>query len=456
VTASSGSAADDAHTVGTENPAAPSYRLGWFTVWMATLVAVMSQIDRGILALFVQPIKRDYHLSDTQVSFLLGFAFTLFYVVGGPPLSRMADNGVRKTVISGCLAVWSLATACCGIAQNFWGFFAARAVIGSTESGCGPASLSMIADAVPLKRMPLAYALYNTGFLGGQALSLIFGGVLLGMLAGIQPMHVAGIGTIYNWQLVFFMLGIPGLVIAALFAITVPEPPRRGGTRPKGYPLREVIRSVWEQRAFHGKFLPAALLATFQVYAFIAWMPAFMERTYGWGPAKIGPMLGAFTLVAQTIGLFAGARLAEALGRRHEDANMRVYAIAFSGGLPFAVVAPLMPTPWLALTMYAIGQAFGAMGSPVFSAALQVATRNEMRSQVTALYFIVANAIAGSLGPTVIALLTDHVARSEADLRYVLFGYRLVLGPIALIFMWKALKPYRLLYRQRVAEGMER
>jgi len=443
----------DGAAAGQPTGAAPAYRLGWFTVVMTTLVAIMSQIDRGILALFVQPIKRDYGLTDTQVSFLLGFAFTLFYVVGGPPLSRMADNGVRKTVISSCLAVWSVATACCGIAQNFWGFFAARAVIGSTESGCGPASLSMIADAVPLKRMPMAYALYNSGFLGGQALSLIFGGVLLGMLAAVQPIHVAGIGTIYNWQLVFFMLGIPGLVIAVLFAITVPEPPRRGSTRPNGYPLRDVARSVWEQRAFHGKFLPAALLATFQVYAMIAWMPAFFERTYGWGPAKIGPLMGTFTLIASTVGLFAGAKLAEILGRRHEDAHMRVYFIAFTCGLPFGLAAPLMPNPWLALTCYSIGQAFGAMGSPVFSAALQVATRNEMRSQVTALYFIVANAVAGSLGPTVIALLTDNVARSEADLRYVLFCYRLVLGPIASIFMWKALTPYRLLYRERKAAG---
>src|SRR6478735_12399311 len=186
VTASDGAAAGQA------TAAAPAYRLGWFTVCMTTLVAIMSQIDRGILALFVQPIKRDYGLSDTQVSFLLGFAFTLFYVVGGPPLSRMADNGVRKTVISGCLAVWSVATACCGIAQNFWGFFAARAVIGSTESGCGPASLSMIADAVPLKRMPMAYALYNSGFLGGQALSLVIGGVLIGLLANVGPIHIAG------------------------------------------------------------------------------------------------------------------------------------------------------------------------------------------------------------------------------------------------------------------------
>jgi MFS family permease len=446
VTASDGSAAREA-------PFVPTYRLGWFTVCMTTLVAIMSQIDRGILALFVQPMKRDFGLSDTQVSLLLGTAFTLAYVVGGPPLSRIADNGVRKTVISGCLAVWSVATACCGISQSFWAFFFARAVIGGTESGCGPASLSMIADAVPHKRMPMAYALYNSGFLGGQALSMIIGGVLIGLLAGVGPIRIAGIGTIFNWQLVFILLGAIGLVIALLFAITVPEPPRRGSTRKEGYPLREVIGFIISQRAFHLRFLCAALLATFQVYGLLAWMPAFYERTYGWGPATIGPLLGIFTLVASTIGLFAGARLAEILGRKYEDANMRVYFIAFTCGLPFGVIAPLMPNPWLALTFYAMSQACGAMGSPVFSAALQVASPNEMRSQVTALYFVVANAIAGSLGPTIIALLTDYVAHSENDLRYVLCGYRIVLGPIASIVMWKTIAPYRRLYRERMAAG---
>ena len=430
----------------------PSFRAGWYTVWATAAVAVLSQVDRGILALFVQPMKRDFGLSDTEVSILLGFAFTAFYVVGGPPLSRLADNGVRKTVISGCLATWSVATAACGIAQNFWAFFAARAVIGGTEAGCGPASMSMISDAVPRRRLPLAYAIYNSGFLGGQALSLVIGGVLIGLLAGVAPIHIAGIGTIFNWQLVFIMLGIPGIVIAGLFLITVREPPRRGTTRPKGYPLREVVGFVVANRAYHLPFLTAALLATFQVYGLIAWTPAFFERTYGWGPATIGPLLGVVTLVTQTIGLFAGARLAEVLGRRYDDANMRVYFLAFTLGLPFGVIGPLMPTPWMALGCFAFGYLLSAMASPVFSAALQVTTPNEMRSQVTALYFIVANAIAGSLGPTVIALLTDFVAGSEAHLRYVLSGYRLVLGPLAAVFMWKTLRPYARLYRERAQD----
>jgi MFS family permease len=429
-----------------------SYR-GWYTVYMTGVVAVMSQIDRGVLALFVQPMKRDFHLTDTQVSILLGFAFTFFYVVGGPPLSRLADRGVRKSVISGCLAVWSLATAFCTIAQSFWAFFVARAVVGGTEAGCGPASLSMIADTVPRNRLPLAYAIYNSGFVGGGALSLLLGGVLLGLLADVQPIHLAGIGVIHNWQLVFMLLGIPGLIIALLFFITVPEPARRGARKTGGYSLREVMAFMVQHRAMHLPFITATLLMSFQLYGLQAWVPAFFERTYGWGPAVAGPLLGLFGLVSTTIGMFAGAWWANWLIKRHDDANMRIYFWAQSLAIPFGIIGPLMPNPWLSLCCIAIGGAAASMASPVFSAALQLTTPNEMRSQVTALYFILANAIAGSLGPTLVALLTDYVARDEANLRYVMTGVRCVLGPLGAFFMWKTIAPYRELYRQRLREG---
>ncbi len=434
-------------------PLGGTSRLGWYTVCMATMVAVMSQIDRGILSLFIQPMKRDFHLSDTQVSVLIGFAFTFFYVVGGPPLSRMADRGVRKNVIAGCLAVWSCATALCGFAQNYWVFFGARAVIGSTEAGCGPASLSLISDTVPLKRMPRAYALYNSGFIGGQALSLLIGGVLFGLLAHVQPIQLPGIGVIRNWQLVFVMLGIPGLIIAAVVRFTVPEPGRRGARKPGGYPIKDVIGYLVTQRALHLPLMIGVLLMNFQIYGIITWMPAFYERTYGWGPAKIGPLLGAVTLVCSVMGLFAGARLAEWLGKRHDDANIRTLFLAQFLAVPMFVIQPLMPTPWLALGCGGVASFLYVLGGPGYNAAINIAAPNEMRAQVNVMYFIIANAIAGSLGPTIVALITDHVARSEADLRYVIFGLRLILGPLTALCLWKAVAPYGRIFRERTAAG---
>jgi len=218
--------------------------------------------------------------------------------------------------------------------------------------------------------------------------------------------------------------------------------------------LREVIGFMMIHRAMHLPFITASLLMSFQIYGLQAWVPAFFERTYGWGPAVAGPLLGLFGLVSTTIGMFVGAWFATWLGKRHDDANMRVYFIAQALAIPFGIIGPLMPSPWLSLACIAVGGAAASMASPAFSAAIQLTTPNAMRSQVTALYFILANAIAGSLGPTLVALLTDHVARSEADLRYVMSGFRLVLGPLGAIFMWRTIAPYAQLYRQqRDAEG---
>src|SRR5690606_24285597 len=159
-----------------------------------------------------------------------GFAFTFFYVMVGPPMSRVTDRGIRKRIIAGGLAIWSLATALCGLAQNFWGLFFGRALVGGGESVNGPASFSMIADVIPRESLPRAFAILNAGVMGGMALSLVLGGVLIGLVANVAPIPVPGIGVIRNWQLVFMIVGIPGLLVSLLILITVPEPKRKGGS----------------------------------------------------------------------------------------------------------------------------------------------------------------------------------------------------------------------------------
>ncbi len=443
----------------TQAPSAPAVTPGamsaadWYTVVMLALVAALAQVDRGVISLVVQPMKRDLGLSDTEVSLLIGFAFTFFYAVVGPPVSRISDRGVRKKVIAVSLSVWSIGTALCGLAQSFWGFFAARAIVGGAESGSSPASLSMMADVVPREKLPRAFAIYNSGVMGGMALSMVFGGLLLGLLADVPPIQLPVIGVIHNWHLVFMIVGLPGLVVAAIIVITVPEPRRIGGKKPGGYPLREVLGFVRSNRAMHVPLLLGVLIMSIQSFGMSAWGPAFYERTYGWGPAVAGPLLGIVTLGSSLTGLFVGARFCEVLGKRHDDANLRVLFYAQILSIPFVAVAPLMPSPWLALGFSAIGGVVAGMGGPAYNAALQLSTPNEMRAQINALYLFTIAAVGGGLGPLLIALLTDFVAQSEASLRYVLVGFRLFLGPLDALLIWMAIRPYGKAYRQRLADG---
>jgi len=436
-----------------EQGESPATARGWYTVAMMALVVMLAQIDRNVISLMVQPMKRDLGLSDTEVSLLIGLAFTFFYVIVGPPVSRIADRGFRKAVVASSLAIWSAATTLCGLAQNFWQLFLGRAVIGGAESASSPASLSMIADVIPREKLPRAYAIYNAGFMGGGALALAVGGMLLGAFAGVEPIHVPGIGVIRNWQIVFMILGLPGLLVAALLIFTVPEPQRRRGHKPKGYPLREVIGFIVANRAMHLPMLTGILINSLQTFGTVAWIPAFYERTYGWGPATIGPLLGMVNMASALAGLFAGAWLAEWLGRKRDDANIRVLFLANFLSIPFLVAGPLMPTPWLALLFGALGGGIGAMGGAGYNSALQLATPNAMRGQINALYLFMIAAIGGAFGPLLIALLTDFVAGAEEDLRYVLVGFRAVLAPLDAFLIWLAIRPYGRLHRERIEAG---
>lgn len=449
--ASDGTPAAPADAPSTAPPRAS--QRGWYTVYILAAVSMLAQVDRGVISLLVEPMKRDLHLTDTQVSILIGFAFTFFYMMVGPPMSRVSDRSVRKIVIATGLSVWSFATLLCGLAQNFWALFFSRALVGGGESVNGPASFSMIADSVPRERLPRAYAILNAGVMGGMALSMVVGGVLMGLLIHVEPFHIPGVGLIRNWQLVFPIIGIPGILLAILILFTVPEPIRKGVSKPKGYPFREVVRFVVSQRAIHFPLLTGIMLMSIQNFGLGAWGPAFYDRTYGWGPEIVGPLIGGTALVTSMLGLWLGTWMTEWLGKRRDDANLRMLLIAQCASLPFGVISPLMPSPWLALACTALAGLLGVMGGPAYNAAIQIATPNAMRGQVNAMYLFTISAIGGAVGPTLVALITDNIAGSEAQLRYVMSGIRLILGPMAVMLIWMAVAPYGRVYRQQIDSG---
>lgn len=438
------------HGTGASEEAArvwPSARTAWYGVFMLALVSAFAQMDRGIITLLVQPIKRHLLLSDTEISLLIGLAFSVTYMMLGLPISRLADTRSRKTIISCGLAVWSLATAACGLAQTFLQFFFCRGLVGAAESVKGPCSLSMISDYLPKEKLPRAFALYNCGIVGGMAASLLLGGALIGWLADKPPVYVPGFGYFEDWQAVFVIVGLPGALVAAIIMLTVPEPARHGRRVAGSVPVRDVVKFVWRQRGLHLPLLLALAAGSIENAGGV-WRAAFYERTFGWGPERIGPLLGFSMLIGAPIGLFLGAALTEWMAkRRYEDANIRILFIAQMASLPFAVLSPLMPSPWLALGAGMLASVLGNMGAPGQLAAIQVITPNEMRGQVSALYLFTIGVIGGGLGPTLVALVTDFVFADESLLRFAMSGNALFWGALAMTMSWIGLGPYRAAYR---------
>jgi MFS family permease len=223
----------------------PAY--AWYVVIVLTFVYIFAFIDRQILNLLVGPIRRDLQISDTEMSLLTGFAFALFYTFFGLPLGRIADAGNRRGLIAAGFAMWSLFTAGTGLARNFTQMLIMRMGVG--EASLLPAAYSLITDYFPPHRRATAQGIYNIALSLGSGAALFTGGTVIGLTLGQAEWILPVVGPIRFWQLVFFIVGLPGVLLARLM-FNVAEPARRGpGAEAKKASLREVLAFAKANRA---------------------------------------------------------------------------------------------------------------------------------------------------------------------------------------------------------------
>jgi len=364
-------------------------------VGVLTIVYVFSFVDRQILSLLVQPVRRDLAISDTQMSLLMGTSFALFFALFGIPLGRAADLLSRRWIIALGFAAWSLFTAGCGLATTFPQMLFLRMGVGVGEATLAPAAYSLIADYFEERRRATALGVYSTGIYIGAGLAFVVGGAIVGLAA--------------SWRTVFFAIGLPGLALAPL-VLAVREPARRGDLGEGRAAPREV--AAWfraNAAALAGHNLGCALMA-FGGYAITAWAPAFLSRVHGLGAADSGLAFGAIVLVAGSAGVIAGGRYADHLAARgRRDANVLVAARASLLCLPFATLFPLASGLGTALALLVPAMFFSSVVWGIAPAAIQQVMPNSMRGQASAVYVIAVNAIGLGLGPTSVALLTDRV-----------------------------------------------
>jgi MFS family permease len=427
----------------------PSPARAWYALIVLTVALMFATIDRSILSLLVEPIKADLGISDTGMSLLIGFAFVFFYAFLGLPIARLADVYSRRLIIGFGIAFWSVATALCGLAQNFWQLFWARVGVGAGESSFAPATYSILTDSFRPEELPKALAVNSVGFVYGHALALIVGGAVIQSISGMSDVTVAGLGVIKPWQLVFFAVGLPGLIVAAVMA-TVKEPVRRGlmgrtssPARPAAMPLREIYEFLRDEHRTYGPIFGAMGIKVLLSFGMSLWLPTFFIRTYDWTASQIGYAQGLVMLIVAPFGLALGGWLAGWYARRgYDDANIRVVLFATIGVMPLSIVFPLMPDPMLALALYGLNYFVAMIGVGPGNAALQIITPNEMRSQVRAMFQFVFNIVGYAIGPLFVALFTDYVFGAEASLRYSMSAAAVIVGPLAVLITWYGLKPY--------------
>jgi MFS family permease len=420
----------------------PSPARAYYTVFMMAITVAFAEIDRGAMQLLIKPIKDTFHLSDSSMGFLLGPAFALFYAACGVPTSRFIDRHNRKSILAGALALWSAASVACGLAQGFVQLAMARLFLGAAESPNGPAIFSIISDSFQRKHLTRGIALMQLGITLGTGFSLIMTGVLIFALMKIPDMHIAGIGVIHWWQMVFIAIGVPGLIAAAVVAFTVKEPARQGVATKDKVSMAQVMGYMGQHWKIFGPFMGSSAIGGLGM-GVLAWSAAFYERTYGWSGAEYGIRYGLLSLVATPIGLFAGAWAYERFVKQgRHDAAMRVVVYGRLIGLPFALLMPLMPNGWMALGLSAVGIIILGGTGACTNTILQVISPNRMRAQITAIFFLFYNLIGQGLSPWFIGLFTDLVLHNESHLRYAILITGLLFQPASLLVMWLGMKPY--------------
>jgi MFS family permease len=406
----------------------PSEAYGWYVVFILCICGMVAFVDRQIINLLVEDIKRDLQLSDTQISLLQGLAFGLFYAVMAVPLGRLADTGRRNRVIAVGIVVWSIAAAACGLARSFWQLFFARMFVGVGEATLTPAGFSMLADLFRPQRLALPLSVYTGSSFVGSGVALLVGGFVIAQLAELDVVALPLLGELAPWEAAFVLGALPGFVVAVLFFLTVREPRRRASVAatsasvdPDRPSLREVAAFCGRHfRVFAAVFGGISVLAAAQ-FSLGAWVPAFMIRNYGWAPSEIGYAQGVIFLTAGTAGVVFGGWLADRFqdsGKR--DGHLRVALISALATIPFTVAFPLAGSAWGSIGLLVPAMFFGTMAFGAGPALIPVIAPPRMRGLLIALYLLVANIFGQAGGPYLVALFTDRVFGSPELVRYSL------------------------------------
>jgi MFS family permease len=422
----------------TTSDAWPHAAYGWYLTIVLAFAYFVSYLDRSVISLLVEPIKSSLLLSDTQVSFLLGFAFSVFYALGGIPLGYLADRANRKILVVVSVAAWSAMTALCGFAKSFWTLFCARVGVGIGEAGLNPAAMSMISDCFPPARRHFPLATFVVGGTLGGGLAIIVGAGLLEWGESLAATSVPLLGTLEPWQWVFVMVASAGLP-AVLAMATLREPRRQGLLAPRadvGSRAAEsaFLRKHW--RCLAGLFIGTSLLLMVNV-SYLVWGPTLFVRIHGMDLKHAGVLFGLPCFIAGLLGSFATPAFARFIARRTRagDASVRAIMWIAIAVLPAMAVGPLLTRPLavIATVAPAIGLMIGT--AAVAQIAAQVILPNQLRARAIAFYNLAVNAIAFGVGPSLVGLLTDHFYRDEHLLHHSIATLALLGIPAALIVL---------------------
>lgn len=417
-------------------------RLGsaWWMVAVLFGLYVLSWIDRLIVSMLVTPIKAHLLLSDVQISMITSTSFAIFYAVFGLPLGWASDRFSRRWIIFGGVVVWGIATTACGFAQTYEALLIGRIFVGVGEAALLPAAYSLIADAFPPRLLTRATSTFQMAGKVGSATAFALGGVAIAFATAHTGIHIPFHGPAQPWQLVMMMVGLPGIIFALLL-FTFPDPGRRK------LPGAASVAASGEIRTFvsrNWKLLALMLVGTSCLamcgYSMTNWVPAYIERHFGWKPVQYGLALSMMNIVSAVSLVVNGWIVDRLFSGGMKDAHLRFYSWLIVAFLPVVGYMFFATNVYVFLACYCVAQFITVPFMVYVSSVMGLIAPATIRARMLAFFLFVFTILGLGAGPAIVAALTEYMFHDEGALGQSLGLVVTVCSVIALISFRMALR----------------
>ncbi len=369
---------------------------------MLTLAYALNFLDRQIINILAESIKRDLQISDTQLGLLTGTAFGMFYSILGIPIARLADRTHRVRILSAALMVWSVFTGLCGLAASFTQLFIARLGVGIGEAGGTPASQSLLSDYFPASRRATALAIFSMGLPIGTALGFVVGGYL---------------DALVGWRHALAIAAIPGVLLALVILWFLREPHRGAadgidGTAMERPPFGPAIRELLRKRGLLYPVIGGSC-AIFVNYVCNAWLPAFYIRLHGMDVGQAGLWIGLCVMTGGSVGVLGGGILVDRCRPKMHSAEVIVPAVTTVIALIALFGVLLAETTRTAIVWMFVFYTFITAWMGPTNAVVQRTAPIRSRSLATGLQLLIGNIVSLAVGPALVGWLSDTFGRSH-------------------------------------------